>query len=44
MKRVCGMQNIEIHRHLVDEDNSEFLLWKSELEKELISFWQSMID
>ena len=27
-----------------DIDNSTFLLWKSELQKELPSFWESMQD
>ncbi len=42
-----GMQEISCNDNLEDSnigdiDNSTFLVWKSELQKELPSFWESM--
>ena len=42
-----GMQEISCKDNLEDSnigdiDNSTFLVWKSELQKELPSFWESM--
>ena len=45
MKRFLGFLNNEengFFKNDVDIDEPTFDLWKSELEKELNSFWQSM--
>ena len=48
MKKV-GMQQNDINNILKDSeledfDNSNFMLWKSRLQEELPSFWESMQD
>jgi len=41
-KEICN--DILENSNSGDIDNSTFLLWKSELQKELPSFWESMQD
>ena len=46
VKREKGMKKIEKPGHMKDfnEEDLSFVLWKAELNKELMAFWKSLMN
>jgi len=38
------LKNVDKNRQGSSEDEPKFILWKTELNKELLSFWESMAE